>query len=139
MLPSCHVIWSVCQTYDSEEDTELSFGISSLGVMVLLNLLSSQNCMFSFLIALVLLRKGFIEKGTRKLRKLLSSERHSQNISKNVKTLLFHFFMLDTYGEKNNSLFPSFQQRQDKLNDSVIFCSYYVVSLFLLAGVFYEF
>lgn len=47
--------------------------------------------------------------------------------------------MLDTYGEKNNSLFPGFQQRKDKFNDSVIFCSYYVVSLFLLAGVFYEF
>lgn len=35
--------------------------------------------------------------------------------------LLFHFFILDTYGEKCDTLFPGFQQRYNKFNDSVIF------------------
>lgn len=47
--------------------------------------------------------------------------------------------MLDMCGEKDDSLFPGFQQRYNKFNNSVIFCSCYIASLFLLAEVFYEF
>lgn len=46
---------------------------------------------------------------------------------------------IDMCGEKDDSLFPWFEQSCNKFNGSVIFCSYYIVSLFLLGGVFYEF